>query len=113
MSYKPTEWKSGDVVTSAKLNKMENGITTANNKIFIISHKANIMPLTLNKTWQEIFNAMENGPVFFIAGDEEEKFCGFVSSCYIDRGDYYVDISAGSYYIANSENEYPVIGDIR
>lgn len=29
MSYEPTEWKSGDVVTSAKLNKMEQGISEA------------------------------------------------------------------------------------
>lgn len=26
MSYTPTQWKSGDTVTSAKLNKIENGI---------------------------------------------------------------------------------------
>lgn len=26
MSYEPTEWKTGDIVTSAKLNKMEQGI---------------------------------------------------------------------------------------
>lgn len=30
MSYDPTQWKSGDVVTSAKLNKMEQGIAAAN-----------------------------------------------------------------------------------
>lgn len=29
MAYEPTEWKSGDVVTSAKLNKMEQGIENA------------------------------------------------------------------------------------
>ena len=26
MSYEPTNWKSGDVVTSAKLNKLEQGV---------------------------------------------------------------------------------------
>ena len=29
MSYTPTEWKSGDVVTSAKLNKLEQGVADA------------------------------------------------------------------------------------
>lgn len=29
MPYEPTNWKSGDVVTSAKLNKMEGGIENA------------------------------------------------------------------------------------
>ena len=27
MSYEPTNWKSGDVVTSAKLNKLEQGVS--------------------------------------------------------------------------------------
>lgn len=29
MTYEPTEWKSGDVVTSQKLNKLENGVVSA------------------------------------------------------------------------------------
>ena len=29
MSYTPTEWKSGDVVTSAKLNKLENAMAAS------------------------------------------------------------------------------------
>lgn len=31
MSYTPTTWTSGDIVTSAKLNKIENGIVEASN----------------------------------------------------------------------------------
>ena len=33
MSYEPTNWKPGDTVTSAKLNKMEQGIANNNNVI--------------------------------------------------------------------------------
>ena len=29
MSYEPTEWKSGDVISSVKLNKIENGIVNS------------------------------------------------------------------------------------
>lgn len=29
MSYEPTNWKTGDVVTSAKLNKLEQGVADA------------------------------------------------------------------------------------
>lgn len=36
MTYTPTTWKSGDVVTSSKLNNMENGITDANSMIVIV-----------------------------------------------------------------------------
>ena len=56
MSYEPTEWKAGDTVTSAKLNKIEQGIK---NNILI----ANLIPTGqvnegyLDKTWQEIYDA--------------------------------------------------------
>ena len=29
MSYTPTEWKSGDVITSEKLNNLEQGVADA------------------------------------------------------------------------------------
>ena len=29
MAYEPTEWKTGDVITAEKMNKIENGITNA------------------------------------------------------------------------------------
>ena len=57
MSYEPTNWKAGDTVTSAKLNKIEQGIKNnilVANLIFDdfengIAH--------LDKTWQEIYDA--------------------------------------------------------
>ena len=52
MAYEPTNWKAGDVVTSAKLNKMEQGIVS--NNIIESTREGNIM--TLNKTWQEIWD---------------------------------------------------------
>lgn len=36
MSYEPTNWKSGDVVTSAKLNKLENGVANAGGGISVV-----------------------------------------------------------------------------
>ena len=36
MSYIPTQWNSGDTVTSAKLNKMESGIANAGG--FLVVH---------------------------------------------------------------------------
>ena len=36
MAYTPTTWKSGDVVTSAKLNKLENGVANASTLIVTI-----------------------------------------------------------------------------
>lgn len=36
MAYEPTTWKSGDVVTSTKLNKLENGVANASALIVTI-----------------------------------------------------------------------------
>lgn len=49
MAYNKTNWKSGDIVTSEKLNKMENGIAVANNGVplvacFFDGQKLNIRP---------------------------------------------------------------------
>lgn len=56
MSYTPTEWATGDVVTAEKLNKIENGIASAGGGGVLI---ANMSPNTgeLDKTWQEIYDA--------------------------------------------------------
>lgn len=57
MSYEPTNWQAGDTVTSAKLNKIEQGIK---NNILVANliyddYENGIMHL--DKTWQEIYDA--------------------------------------------------------
>ena len=52
MSYEPTQWKDGDLVTSAKLNKLEQGV--ANGGGIMVVHANEDM--VLDKTWQEIYN---------------------------------------------------------
>lgn len=37
MAYEPTNWKTGDVVTSAKLNKMERGIADGGSDMFVVT----------------------------------------------------------------------------
>lgn len=37
MSYEPTNWKSGDVVTSAKLNKLEQGVADAGGVMLVVN----------------------------------------------------------------------------
>ena len=34
MAYEPTQWRSGDTITSERLNKMENGIANKGNDFF-------------------------------------------------------------------------------
>lgn len=57
MSYTPNTWKSGDVVTSAKLNNIEQGIANASNGLMIVKASEDGDTVTLDKTWQEINDA--------------------------------------------------------
>ena len=55
MSYTPTEWKAGDVVTSAKLNKIEQGIVASESSVFIVTFDRTLDHT--DKTAQEIEEA--------------------------------------------------------
>lgn len=69
MSYEPTNWKSGDTVTSAKLNKMEQGIANAGGGALVVNvtetEDAGRYYYTCDKTAQEILAALEIGVVVF------------------------------------------------
>lgn len=57
MSYTPTSWQNGDVITSAKLNKIENGIANAGGGTDILFATIDTSTRALDKTWQELVNA--------------------------------------------------------
>lgn len=79
MSYEPTTWKDGDLVTSAKLNKMEQGIVNATSS-GATSPTANLVAImtsgTLDKTWQEIYD--ENISVIIDAPADSGGFRQFL-----------------------------------
>ena len=56
MSYEPTNWKDGDIVTSAKLNKLEQGVAGAGGILIanVVNDNGNDR---LDKTWQEIHDS--------------------------------------------------------
>ena len=103
MSYTPTTWKSGDVVTSEKLNKIEQGITNAN---IIINGTFNEQTglITLDKTWQEIFDA--NGGVI-IHIDDDTYIKELIALIGMEDSTYYVQTGAGNMYFADNSNSYP------
>ena len=101
MSYTPNTWKSGDVVTSAKLNNIEQGI--ANAGAMIVHNNDD----TLDKTWQEIHDA---APLVWL---QVEVIYAPVSQIAVGEGEYYVgffDASGNTSYsfIASSADGYPV-----
>lgn len=64
MSYTPTTWAAGDTVTAAKLNKLEQGV--ASGGVLVVNMSAG----TLDKTWEEIADAVPEKPVLIIFVDE-------------------------------------------
>ena len=61
MSYEPTTWKAGDTVTSAKLNKMEQGIAAGGGALVVNVVHEQGKPNSLGKTAKEIFEAFTSG----------------------------------------------------
>lgn len=121
MSYEPTEWKSGDVITSTKLNKIENGIQAAasgGGGALIVGD--NVDGTGLNKTWKEINDALQTMPVYYVYSVEgtEISSCPVISTTQSD-GSYVVYIAgymiSGNHITmdawkleTDSENGYPV-----
>lgn len=58
MSYTPTNWNTGDTITAAAMNKIENGIANAGGGDFFVVTESDG---TLDKTWTEIYTALSNG----------------------------------------------------
>ena len=90
MSYEPTTWKAGDTVTSAKLNKIENGLTeiaeSVNSEfvipIFTWDEEEN---LTCNMTFNELNSAIQNGKKCLgCFGIYEDESIFYVLDCYTD-----------------------------
>ena len=59
MSYEPTNWKSGDVISSQKLNKLEQGMAGAGGggSLIVPLTVGEDPVLTATKTCKEIYDA--------------------------------------------------------
>ena len=78
MSYIKNTWQTGDIVTAAKLNHMEDGIASSIMMVPATVVKGESeLTITLGKTWQEIYDAMSAGKWVLISDEQtqsEEKF---------------------------------------
>ena len=66
MTYIPTQWNTGDIVTAEKLNKLEVGVARGNG---IVSSTINSETdeITINKSFDELTEIMANGTIPFLA----------------------------------------------
>lgn len=120
MPYTPTEWSRGDVVTSEKLNKLEQGVAEAGGgsgggflKVGIDDEDA------LDKTWKEIHDALLAGYYVVISF---EPITGIVATNRIiltNQTENSYEVTAAEIaqdgnlafitYATDSENGYPVL----
>lgn len=119
MAYEPTQWKAGDTVTSAKLNKIEQGIANAGRANILVAHcgissqeesaasiEPEILPTSLDVTLGEILNA-DFTIVQIIIEDEVDYV--FIRNIYSNDGVYTLHLSDGSEFYAEAEEDYPTI----
>lgn len=118
MSYNPTNWQAGDTVTSAKLNKIEQGIKNNILVANLIYDDQENGIMHVDKTWQEIYDAdfcivnitLDDGTIttsFVVVkspGDEKDSV-------------YYAIVlfspasTEGHTFLAATPNDYPVLNN--
>lgn len=109
MAYTKNTWQTGDIVTSQKLNHMEDGIANSEN-VFIVGgvsfdENSNLVG-TLDKTWQEIHDAMQNKICLVVFSDNVGIFQFLVESAVEIGNDYHVGIG-GTDFLVSTANGYP------
>ena len=109
MSYEPTNWKNGDIITAQKLNKIETELAS---KFLIIGINKKENTATLTKTWQEIFDAIKDDKIALIIDSTNEvAVLEIIEQVFIYNSDFKVKImgSTGSEgeFTANSADNYP------
>lgn len=115
MSYEKQTWAKGDIVTSAKLNHMEDGIASGGGSIIVHeTYDESTGKGTLDKTWQQIFDALSNSDVVIVRDGETSHMRDYVCGAYSDREIYYVTTTYTEThklngYSADSANGYPSI----
>lgn len=124
MSYEPTNWKTGDVVTSAKLNKLEQGVANGSGNVLVVEEEDG----QLTETYTDIVDALHTtGVILEIKTHDPELTALFrvVSYGYVqgeDEGessDYYaLEFFSGSaalfnsrYYVTDTVDGYPINDD--
>ena len=110
MAYEKQTWQSGDTVTSAKLNHMEDGIASAGGgNILFVGATTVDETTTLDKTWQEIMTAVETGIAVIkkISGENDITLDYIVAVYHYDGNSYTVLSVSGGQYEADSASGYP------
>lgn len=78
MAYEPNNWAKGDIVTSAKLNHIEQGISGSGDFVVTFTLDTVEGELTADKTFAELVTALESGMdvrgVYTTTGGESQTY---------------------------------------
>lgn len=77
MAYTKQTWATGDVITAEKLNHREDGVAGAGGVLVVhinFTQDGNYTVYTLDKTWQEIYDALDSGLVCSLVEGGEGSF---------------------------------------
>ena len=114
MSYTPTEWKSGDVITSAKLNKLEQGVAGAGGGGGVVMLHPDTQTGQLDRTFAEIVELAQTGIVcFLIDHDGTCEYYTMICSS-VEHGEFnlctltFMSGSANMQFACDDESKYPV-----
>lgn len=110
MSYTPTEWKSGDVITSEKLNNLEQGVADASSGggggVLIVNDVSG----TLDKTWKEIYDATTGGKLCLISVTNNGfDILALITIIATDHDTMYGVGADNKQYETSTEDGYPVL----
>jgi len=109
MSYTKRTWATGNVVGAVDLNRMEQGIEDAGSgQVLVVTDTEG----TLDKTWQEIYDAFPN--CYLIAFFGTNNTSKELISAVLRNGleDYYVRTDTNT-YASSSSNGYPEYSEVK
>ena len=125
MSYTPTVWKEGDVVTSSKLNKLEKGVADASGGGLVVHltigeetvEGIEYWTFTCDKTYKEIRDAAFGGTAVYLEGEGDPNNLTYTSIAKFDEHPEnpsyeFVDITGlfglSGPFSVETVNDYPV-----
>lgn len=112
MAYTPTVWKCGDTITAEKLNKLEQGVANSGggSESLVVRTTTDGSAVTLDKTWQEIYDAYPS--VYILKVNQDYYTKSAISSVGISKDGYAVESENGdTVYLSKTPDGYPMIGN--
>ena len=108
MSYTKQTWATGDVITTDKMNHMEDGIasneSSSNTLVVTVIDDSEQERSVLDKTWQEIYDAFSTRNVVLV----QEGLKRSLMQIYMVTGSSYVAEFYNDFiFYADTANDYP------